>query len=335
MRAITLRAAVLTFALVLVGGAGTAAEGQHPRRTPVVEAVQKTHGAVLTLKVERQGVATPRHSLGTAVVVDERGYAVTNRHVVCDAARVTAYLPDGTGYPAAVVVTEAKYDLAILKIDAPRPLRALPLGPSSDLLVGEEVLAVGAPYGFQNTVSRGIISALDRDITLPTGEKLTGLIQTDAAINPGNSGGPLININGELIGINVAVRDGAQGIAFAIPSDRVKEFLSFHLSAKKMTGLDHGLACTERVEPEGLDRQHVLVAGTRADTLAARAGVRPGDQIIQVGSRRVANRFDVERALWGHKPGDEVHFIVHRDGETLQLSTAVPGGPQELAAGRK
>src|SRR5205814_1119156 len=126
-----------------------------------------------------------------------------------------------------------------------------------DLMVGETVIAIGHPYGYQNTVTTGIVSALGREITMPNGETLTNLIQTSASINPGNSGGPLLNINGQLIGINVALRDGAQGIAFALNAETVKEVLRQRLSASRLSGVTTGLRCTEFVQLEGLDRQHV------------------------------------------------------------------------------
>src|SRR5262249_33044819 len=150
-----------------------------------------------------------------------------------------------------------------------------------------------------NTVSTGIISALGREITMPGGETLTNLIQTDASINPGNSGGPLFNINGELIGINVALREGAQGIAFALPAEMVQQVLSRHLSAAKVARVAHGLGCHEWIpDEEGLVRQQVVVDQVTERSPAALAGLQRGDVILRVGDRPVANRFDVERAMW-------------------------------------
>ncbi len=130
-------------------------------------------------------------------------------------------LNSGIEIEAAVIWRTAAYDLAVVRVATPQKLQALELAPVSDLMVGETVIAVGHPFGYTNTISTGIISALGREITMPSGDTLTGLIQTNASINPGNSGGPLLNINGELIGINVALRNGAQGIAFAINAGMV------------------------------------------------------------------------------------------------------------------
>ena len=180
--------------------------------------------------------------MGTGVIIDERGYVVTSHHVIAGAEQVTVELADGPSFIAEVVVEDTEYDLAVLRLSAGKKLPALLLGPSSDLMVGETVIAVGHPYGYMHTVSTGIVSALDRQITMPGGVVLRHLIQTLASINPGNSGGPLLNINGELIGINAAIRDGAQGISFALTADQVQRVLSRHLSAAKIAGLRHGLA---------------------------------------------------------------------------------------------
>jgi len=301
------------------------------RRSPIVEAVANTRDAVVTLKVEKQGsFGKNAETIGTAVIVDERGYALTNRHVVMYAAKVVAVFADGTTQVAKVVLEDVHRDLAILKLDG-KSFKALPLGPSCDLMVGETIIAVGNPYGYVNTVSRGIISALGREIIMPGGEKLYDLIQIDAAINPGSSGGPLLNVHGELIGINVAMREGAQGIAFAITSDAVKDFLTRALSAKKLGGIDHGLTCTERVALEGPDRQAVVVSFLDKSGLAATAGVQAGDRIVAVSGRSVANRFDVERALWDSKPGAPIRILVERGGRQMDLTLQLPA-PQRATA---
>jgi serine protease Do len=227
-----------------------------------------------------------------------------------------------------VVIDESPRDLAILRIHGERGFQALPLGPASDLMVGETVIAVGHPFGYAHTVSQGIVSALGREITMPSGDVLSGLIQTDASINPGNSGGPLLNINGELIGINVALREGAQGIAFAINAEQVKEVLSRQLSVSRMAGLCHGLSCSEKVRSEGPNRQRVVVARVGDETPAAQAGVRPGDEILLVAGRPVVNRFDVERSLWGYRSGERVPLRILRQGKemTVPLTLAPPHG---------
>jgi serine protease Do len=324
-------------ALALLGIAGGAAVAEHSRRTPIVEAVEKTRHGIVTLKVEKaDGYGGTRESTGSGVVVDEHGYIVTSRHVVTGAVRLRIFLVDGTELEGQVAATERKTDLAIVRVAAAESLKALTLGPGSDLLIGETVIAVGHPFGYRHTVSRRIISAIDREITMPTGEVLPGLIQIDAGINPGNSGGPLLNINGELIGITTAVRDGAQGIAFAINVDMVKAMLTRHLNCRTVAGFRHGLTCAERVLPEGPTRQRVVVTAMAQETPAAAAGLQVGDEIRQVAGRPVANRFDLERALWDCRPGAPVTLALWRGGKevTLPLTPRPDASGTQLTAVR-
>jgi len=216
--------AVLAGLILVSVGAGQEKSAPISRRTPVTEAVAKTKAAIVTVRVPRPSGG--KDMIGTGVIIDESGYIVTNRHVVGGARHVKIQMHDGVTVQGEVVAKEPTWDLAVVRIQVSKSLQALPFGPADDLMVGEMVIAIGHPYGYRNTVSTGIISALDREIEMPTGDVLTGLIQTDASINPGNSGGPLLNVNGEMIGINVALREGAQGIAFAINSDSVKKVLS-------------------------------------------------------------------------------------------------------------
>ena len=249
MRTAGVGAALVALAVSL-GGAGTPAWGQYVRRTPIVEAVQKTRNGVVTLKVQKGEGLGRKDVVGTGVIVDERGYVVSNCHVVAGARRVAVHLYDGTVLAGEVLTEDPRHDLAILRVATRKKLEALSFGPSSDLLVGETVIAVGHPFGYTNTVSTGIVSALGRRVEMPGGEVLRDLIQTTASINPGNSGGPLLIVNGELIGINVAFREGAQGIAFALNADAVQSVLSKHLSAGRVARLAHGLACREEVRGE-------------------------------------------------------------------------------------
>ena len=267
---------------------------------------QKTRDSIVTIKVEKQGNWGRKDVVGTGVIVDERGYVVTNRHVVAGADRVTVELADGTEVAASVVTEDASHDLAILRVSADQArCQALTFGPGSDLMVGETVIAVGHPFGYtQHGVHRHHQRPGPRDHHARAASVLTDLIQTNASINPGNSGGPLLNINGELIGINVALREGAQGIAFALNADTVQEVLSKHLSAGKVAHVGHGLACREAVPDEG-ERPP---AGGRRGRGRAQPGGRGRPQERRrarqaSASASVTNRFDVERALWSYKAG--------------------------------
>jgi serine protease Do len=222
-----LRLGIAMIGVVVFAAGGSGSEKvMFPRKSPVVIAVQKTRDSIVTVQGARTGLI-PR--VGSGVVVQEGGIVVTNFHVVGAAQSVLVRLSDGSQVKAKVLATEKAWDLAILKLDTDKKLKPLSLGTIDDLMVGETVIAIGNPFGYTNSVSTGIISALNREIALPTGEVLTGLIQTDASINPGNSGGALLNINGELIGINAALRDGARGIAFALNAGTVKMVLQKHL----------------------------------------------------------------------------------------------------------
>src|SRR5262249_13631586 len=183
----------------------------------------------------------------TGILLDPRGYIVTNHHVVEDVTLIRVRLADGSTHGARVVGRDAEADLALLKIDAGRPLPVMPLGTAGDLMVGETVIAIGNAYGYEHSVTVGVVSAVKRDVTLNKDISYKALIQTDASINPGNSGGPLLNINGELVGVNVAIRAGAQGIGFAIPVDAMIRVTADLISARKRNGTWHGLVCRDEV----------------------------------------------------------------------------------------
>lgn len=328
MRNLWSRSALALLAVAVLVGNSTAQEKKpYPRSTPIVEAVKKARPSIVTIKIPR---SNGRDMVGTGVIIDERGYVVTNRHVVGGSKSVNLTLSDGTPLTAEVIAVEAAKDLAILHLDTKKKLVALSPAPVDDLMVGETVIAIGHPFGYVNTVSTGIISALNRDITMPTGDVLTGLIQTDASINPGNSGGPLLNINGELIGINVALRDGAQGIAFAINAGTVKGMLKRHLSASKIAGVIHGLSVKEKTLAQTGLRQRVVVADFSAE---ACANLKQGDEILAIADRAIRNGFDVERALWHTKPGQKVTMKVVRGSRELTVQlTLLPGeGAGEIA----
>jgi len=320
MKSATRLAAAALCAALFVQLANTAEP--FSRRNPVVEAIQKTRDSIVGIRIVRNGAS---ETVGTGVIIDERGIIITCRHVVGARDSVQIALRDGSEFDANVAVVEAGKDLAILQIRNAKRLPALGLAPTADLMIGEDVIAVGHPYGYVNTASRGIIGALNRSITMPTGDVLTGLIQTDASINPGNSGGPLLNINGELIGINVALREGAQGIAFAINASTVKEVLRKHLSAQRVAGIEHGLNFQEQVVAETGDRQRVVVTGSAS-------GLQPGDVVKTVAALQVVNSFDFERALWDKRAGQKVEVVVERGGQTATAQlTLLQSGAGTLA----
>jgi serine protease Do len=314
------------FAAALVVATSNQAHAQFSRRNPFVEAIDKTRPSIVTVKVEKRGNWGKKEVVGTGVIVDERGYVITNSHVVSNSEGITVHFSDGSDVTGYVLTDDARHDLAILRIKTDKKLKPLIFGPGTDLLVGETVMAVGHPFGYTNTVSTGIISALHREISMPSGATLTELIQTNTSINPGNSGGPLLNINGELIGINVALREGAQGIAFALNADTVQRVLAEHLSAAKVAKVRHGLVVKEQVvAEEGENRQQVVIEQIMDRTPASATGLARGDVLLRIGERKVANRFDVERAFWGYKSGEKIEAVVKHEGKETRVSLTLTG----------
>jgi serine protease Do len=328
MRTLLARGLAATLLSLVLVPCALATDGDpFPRRNPVTEAVKKTKASIVCIRVPRPGGG--KEMIGSGVIVDQRGVIVTNRHVVGASRTVTVCLHDGAELTGEVIAGDPACDLAVLRVQTDKKLAALPLAPVNDLMVGETVIAIGHPYGYTNTVSTGIIAALGREIEMPTHDVITGLIQITAAINPGNSGGALLNVNGELIGINVALREGAQNIAFAINADSVKAFLGKHMSALKVSGISHGLECEEKVLGETGDRQRVFVGAH-----SPMADLKSGDEIRAIGSLHIANAFDVERSMWGKKPGEQVALRVVRQGQefTVTLTLAAGQGAGQVAA---
>ena len=294
------------------------------RHNAVVNAVQKTKKGIVAVSVPRPG--GERDLVATGVIVDERGYIITNRHFVGTAREVKVRLADGKDEKARVVVADTEWDLAILRVQGNMTLQPLPLVTADDLMVGESVIVVGHPYGYDYSVSTGIISAVNRRIRMPTGDFFDGLIQTNASVNPGNSGGPVLNIHGEWIGVILAFRDGAQGIGFALPAKKVHEFLQKHLSAERLSGVSHGLRFEANTGDEDTRTAVVLASSAGASTQA-------GDVVVAVDNRQVVNAFDVERALWDKTPGQKVELKIVRKGREITVPLTLAGRGQERATG--
>ena len=325
------------------GGAAASAPEVDIRRDATVEAVQRVMPSVVNVATEelvpvrdplenlfreffdpyhRRHQPNTQYSLGSGVIIDEEGFVLTNFHVVNRARRVWVKLADGREFECERISGTSFSDVALLKIRATKgeKFTAVKFGADDDLLLGETVLALGNPFGLGGSVSRGILSSKSR--RPPTeSEPLDVLdwLQTDAAINPGNSGGPLLNADGELIGINVALRSDAQNIAFALNADTVQQVLSRRLSASRKLGVYHGLDVREKVVEEGADRAKAIVHEVADNTPAAAAGLKEGDQIVRLGEVRVTNRFDVERSLWDVRTGETVEVMILRSGREVRI----------------
>lgn len=282
-------------------------------------------------------VTVPRGS-GTGFVWDEKGYIVTNYHVVEGARQITITLQDQSNWPAEVVGLAPERDLAVLKIDGKKAkLNALPLGDSSDLRVGRKVLAIGNPFGLDATLTTGVVSALGREIISPNQRKITNVIQTDAAINPGNSGGPLLNSEGKLIGVNTMIYSpsgASAGIGFAIPVNTVKEVVPELITHGRLVRPILGIAVAPDQWAQQIGVEGVPILRVEPDSPAAQAGfegakrnnwgqITLGDVIVAIDDYPVANDDQLLSALEHYKPGDKVKVSVVRGGKLLTRSVAL------------
>jgi S1-C subfamily serine protease len=294
--------------------------------TYVVRAVQTARPAVVNIQGQKTvtstiqtaaGTEAPRqvNGMGTGVVVDERGYILTNYHVVADVRRIQVTLYNHREYTAELVARDAESDLAVIKIPVTEPLPRMPIGISADLMEGEPVIALGNAFGYEHTVTRGIISALGRDVQVSDTQTYDDLIQTDASINPGNSGGPLMNVDGEMIGLNVAVRAGAQGIGFAIPVDQVMAVATRLMSVEQLENKRHGIVshCADD------DTRMLVIDDVQPNSPAANAGLRAGDEILNVGQMPVVRPLDLERALLDRTNHERIPLSVVRNGQRMSL----------------
>lgn len=309
--------------------------GSSRRETPAVKAIQRAQSAVVNIHTEKTAPANeslfssgkPRkvNGMGTGIIIDERGYIVTNYHVIADVDTLRVSLHDGSTYDGQVVSYDRSEDLAIIKINASKKLDLMPLGTSSDLMLAETVIAVGNAFGYEDSVTLGIVSSLSRDVEVNEEQAYENLIQTDASINPGNSGGPLINLDGEIVGINVAIRAGAQRIGFAIPIDDAREVIAKLLSIEHLCQTRHGLIT--RDIKSGTTRL-LRVEGAAPDSPAEAAGFQPGDVVVQVGTVDIVDGADFERALLGRPAGEKVDVLIRRDEVeehlTLELAPVRP-----------
>jgi serine protease Do len=313
------------------------------RNGPIVKAVKEARPSIVNIHGRKtiksdgatfgvsDGGVKQVNGMGTGIIFDERGYILTNYHVVEGVATIQVSSHDEKTTVAKIVAHDPKTDLAIIRIDADKPLRPIQFGTSQDLMEGEPVIAVGNAYGYEHTVTRGIISALHRTVQVSDDQKYHDLIQTDASINPGNSGGPLLNIDGEVIGINVAVRVGAQGIGFAIPIDEALEVAARLMSVERLDKTTHGIVGSTSIENE---ERVFKVQGVKEGSPADKAGLKKGDILTSVGQRKIQRALDVELALLGAKQSEEIECKVVREGNPADCKLAlraVKGGATKPA----
>jgi Do/DeqQ family serine protease len=364
-RAALTAAGLAVIALLLLGyAAAPAGAADNPRESAVVKAVRKVSPAVVNIStaVEIRARANPfrgfgsplfdeffrdffdprferrrqQTSLGSGVIIDgERGLILTNAHVIQQADSIRVVLQDEREFEARITGADPDSDLAVLKIDTREKLPAVAMGSSDDLMIGETVIAIGNPFGFSHTVTTGVISALNRSVRSEE-RVLQDFIQIDASINPGNSGGPLLNINGELIGINTAIYAKAQGIGFAIPIGKARKVVADLIRYGEVKPPWIGLSVQEIDERTAQylgfpGRKGVMVRAVEPQSPAERGGFRERDIVTAVGSRKIAALDDYQAALQGVAAGESVEVQVWRAGKTISLELATREYPLERA----
>lgn len=312
----------------------TAATASDSRRTLLVKAVERVSNSVVNIHSEKtardqpgygQVAARKVNGMGTGIIIDERGYIVTNQHVVLDTDSLRVTLKNHSTFRAELISFDPKHDLAIIKINSPTPLPVAPMGTSADIMLGETVIAIGNAFGYEHTITEGIVSALGRDVEVNDKQGYKNLIQTDASINPGNSGGPLVNLDGEVVGINVAIRAGAQRIGFAIPIDDARIRMAKLLDIERLSYTWHGLV--GRDVKSTSDKMHLQVQALKPDSPALLSGLQHGDIITRVANQAICDQADWERALLGFNSGDKIDVNVLRDGKETPLFLALAPAP--------
>lgn len=266
---------------------------------------------------------------GSGVIVDKNGYILTNHHVVDGADQIRVKLHGETGdYKAKVIGTDFETDLAVIKIDAGKPLSAAKVGNSEGVQVGDWAVAIGSPFGLQATVTAGIISALGRDVGA---QQFQRFLQTDAAINPGNSGGPLLNINGEIIGINTAIatqNGGYQGIGFALPVNQAVKVYNSIIAHGKVTRGSIGVGWRNYEKQKEVMKALGATNGVLVDTVepggpADKAGIKPEDIIVALGGKPVKDGEDLVNRVSETPVGNEVQVTVDRGGKRMDFKLAI------------
>jgi S1-C subfamily serine protease len=373
-RTLSLAAALVAAAGIGVGGAATyAALSSDGTRTVVREVTvedsepaasasplsvnqiyRRTYKGVVEITVTAEASESPfggpqAQGQGSGFVYDRQGHIVTNQHVIQGASSVSVRFWNGQTYDAEVVGTDASTDLAVLDVDAPASvLSPLRLGDSSEVEVGDGVVAIGSPFGLEQTVTSGIVSALHRQMTAPNEFSINDSIQTDAAINHGNSGGPLLNAGGRVIGVNAQIESdsgGNDGVGFAIPSNTVSSIVSQLVETGEVEHayLGVGVQTIPASAAEELDLvEGVALTQVRSETPAARAGLRAssgsrlvdgesyptgGDVVTALDGKKITSAEELQSVIDASKPGDTVSITFVRDGDSRTVRVQLASRP--------
>ncbi len=331
------------------------------RETPVVKAVQRVGPSVVNISTEFEvytkspfsGFGDPffdsffrdffehgsersqkRHNLGSGVIIDgKRGFILTNAHVIERTGNIVITLHDGREFEAQIIGADPDSDLAVLQIESEKPLPSIEMGNSDDILIGETVIAIGNPFGFNHTVTTGVVSATNRSVR--TKERVyNNFLQTDASINPGNSGGPLLNIEGELIGVNTAIYADAQGIGFAIPINKAGRIVSDLIKYGEVVQAWIGVG-TQPLNPKMARylkaNKGILVNSIEKESPAEQAGIREGDIILEVDGAEIESVDDYVSSAKGIPAGDAVSIRILRQGREKTVSVKTKTFPIERA----
>jgi putative serine protease PepD len=263
---------------------------------------------------------------GSGFVIDTDGHVATNQHVVDGATSITVTFADGKTASAKVVGTDPSTDVAVIKVDAPKSeLHPLTFDDSNGVEVGDGVVAIGSPFGLEETVTTGIVSALNRTIQAPNNFTISGAIQTDAAINHGNSGGPLLDSSGHVIGINSQIESdsgGNDGVGFSIPSSMVQRVAQELISGGKVAHAYLGVQLTDAGSGGGVTVAQTVASGPGAD-----AGLHTGDVVTAIDGKTVASSDALVSAVDSHKPGDQITLTVKRGGNASQITVKLGTRP--------
>jgi putative serine protease PepD len=296
----------------------------------VSDIYQRTQKGVVEITVTTSQSANPfggqqtQQAQGSGFVYDTNGRIITNQHVVEGATSVSVRFWNGKTYKAEVVGSDPSTDLAVIKVDAPASvLTPLTLADSNAVAVGDNVVAIGSPFGLENTVTSGIVSALHRQMTSPNNFSIDDSIQTDAAINHGNSGGPLLDAEAQVIGVNAQIESdsgGNDGVGFAIPSNTVKSIVSELITTGKAEHAYLGVS-VETVNAS------VRITEVRSGTPAADAGLQSGDTIVSVDGKRIVSGDGLTSAISARKPGDTVSITYSRGGQTHTVKIELASRP--------
>src|SRR5829696_2625284 len=307
----------------LAASSGTSTVGQIYKRTSA---------AVVEIAVTSSGQTTPfgdgqgsQQAQGSGFVYDTQGHVITNQHVVDNAQSVSVRFANGKTYPATVVGTDPSTDIAVIDVEAPASeLRPLTLADSSAVEVGDGVIAIGSPFGLEQTVTTGIVSALHRQITAPNNFTIDDAIQTDAAINHGNSGGPLLDLDGKVIGVNSQIESdsgGNEGVGFAVPSNTVGTIADALISDGSVEHAYLGVA-TEDASSSG-----ARLAEVKPATPAAKAELRSGDLVTKLDGEALSSADELRRLVDRKSPGDSVQLTIVRGGKTLTVNVTLGTRP--------